>query len=389
MAMFDGPQSPITQTFGLGLFDPVTTADLAQIEAFFEAHGAPSHHEVSPIAGPAIVGLLTDRRYQPFEFTSVMYRPTGDRNLATAPNPALHIRTVGEADGEVWARTAAEGWSETAGAGDFMLTIGRIFRGDGRHAPVPSGARRPADCGGHAPPARRRRVDGGRQHHPIGPRPRRAAGAARTAVAGRVRQRLRYRVDGRAPREHFAAKRRAPRVPDRLHASEMETDMNRRATTVVVVSMLGLAFAAAPTTVDAVFAKYRPDAGLRGRRGDRRQAGGEGLRHGRPRARRADRRTRSSRPARSPSSSPPRPCCCSRATASCRSTIRCASTSPSCRTDRLRGRRARAAHDPAHAEPHERPARLGQRRAASPAGRARRASTPTRTCSRSSAASRR
>jgi hypothetical protein len=127
MAMFDGPNSPITQTFGLGLFDPVTAADLARIEAFFEAHGAPAHHEVSPVAGPAIVGLLTDRRYQPFEFTSVMYRPIGDRNLATAPNPSLHIRTVGEAEGEVWARTAAEGWSEAAGAGDFMLTIGRIL----------------------------------------------------------------------------------------------------------------------------------------------------------------------------------------------------------------------------------------------------------------------
>src|SRR6187431_3291971 len=50
-------------------------------------------------------------------------------------------------------------------------------------------------------------------------------GPARTAVAGRVRQRLRYRVDGRAPREHFAAECRAPWVSDRLHASEMETGM--------------------------------------------------------------------------------------------------------------------------------------------------------------------
>ena len=44
----------------------------------------------------------------------------------TSPE-ALTVRTVGEAEGEVWARTAAEGWSETAGAGDFMLTIGRIL----------------------------------------------------------------------------------------------------------------------------------------------------------------------------------------------------------------------------------------------------------------------
>jgi hypothetical protein len=150
MAMFDGPESPITQTFGLGLFDSVTAADLAQIEAFFEAHGAPTHHEVSPIAGPAILALLTERRYQPFEFTSVMYRTIDANPLRekvrlkpdattegaasyvasgfsrTSP-AALTIRTVGEAEGEVWARTAAEGWSETAGAGNFMLTIGRIL----------------------------------------------------------------------------------------------------------------------------------------------------------------------------------------------------------------------------------------------------------------------
>src|SRR5262245_43534424 len=35
MAMFDGPASAITQTFGLGLFDDVTAADLTRIETFF------------------------------------------------------------------------------------------------------------------------------------------------------------------------------------------------------------------------------------------------------------------------------------------------------------------------------------------------------------------
>ena len=126
MAMFDGPLSPISQTFGLGLFDAVTATDLARIEAFFSAHGAPAHHEVSPVAGLPIVQLLTERGYEPFEFTSVMYRPIGERNLAAAVNPALRIRPIGEVDAELWARTAAEGWSEFPGAADFMLTMGRV-----------------------------------------------------------------------------------------------------------------------------------------------------------------------------------------------------------------------------------------------------------------------
>ncbi len=127
LAMFDGPESPITQTFGLGLFDAVSAADLARLEDFFSARGARTYHEVSPVAGPPLITLLTERGYEPFEFTSVMYRPIGERNLDAAPNPSLRIRTVGDAEGELWAKTAAEGWSETAGAGDFMLTIGRVF----------------------------------------------------------------------------------------------------------------------------------------------------------------------------------------------------------------------------------------------------------------------
>ena len=31
--MFDSPESPVTQTFGLGLFEPVTAAIMDEIEA--------------------------------------------------------------------------------------------------------------------------------------------------------------------------------------------------------------------------------------------------------------------------------------------------------------------------------------------------------------------
>src|SRR6185503_15204375 len=78
-AMFDGVGSPITQTFGLGMFEATTPADLDRLEAFFDERGAETHHEVSPLAEPALVPLLNERGYQPFEFTSVMYRSIADQ----------------------------------------------------------------------------------------------------------------------------------------------------------------------------------------------------------------------------------------------------------------------------------------------------------------------
>src|SRR5678816_45243 len=49
-AMFDSPGSPLTQTFGLGMFEPVTAEQLDEIEQFFQKRGADVFHEVCPLA---------------------------------------------------------------------------------------------------------------------------------------------------------------------------------------------------------------------------------------------------------------------------------------------------------------------------------------------------
>ena len=156
-AMFDGVGSPITQTFGLGMFEAPTAGDLDRLEAFFHERGAETHHEVSPLADPALVPLLNERGYQPFEFTSVMYRPiadqagrqacttsatdseragtasTTDSDVMQAFRPA--VRQVGDDDRDhgLYARVAAEGWRDL-GYADFMLEIGRVSANtDGLH----------------------------------------------------------------------------------------------------------------------------------------------------------------------------------------------------------------------------------------------------------------
>jgi GNAT superfamily N-acetyltransferase len=127
-AMFDGPESPLTQTFGLGLFEPVGEAELAALEQFFQERGAPALHEISPLAAPELLPLLTGRGYQPVEYTTVLYRP-----LVLADFPAATSRTevttrrieVGEE--RLWAETSAAGWSsEIPGLAEFMLEFGQI-----------------------------------------------------------------------------------------------------------------------------------------------------------------------------------------------------------------------------------------------------------------------
>ncbi len=81
-AMFDGPASPCTQTFGLGLFQMPSPADMDRIEAFFKDRGA-----------PVLQGL--------------------------------EVRVVGAGDRDLWARTAAEGWREVAEFDDLMLELMR------------------------------------------------------------------------------------------------------------------------------------------------------------------------------------------------------------------------------------------------------------------------
>ena len=126
-AMFDGVDSPVTQTFGLGLFDPVSATDLERIENFFQERGAPVFHEVSPMADPELFGLLNDRGYQPFEFTSVTFRPLErDVHFAENRNDKIKVRKIEVNEIEVWAQTSARGWSEYPELGDFMLNFGRI-----------------------------------------------------------------------------------------------------------------------------------------------------------------------------------------------------------------------------------------------------------------------
>ncbi len=127
-AMFDGAESPLTQTFGLGMFDEIGAAEINEIEAFFKKHDAPVFHEVSPLADAAIIQLLNERGYQPIEMTSVLYQAI-DEKMAFDPaaNSQIETRIIKKTDVDLWARTSVNGWrTKMPELGEFMFSLGQI-----------------------------------------------------------------------------------------------------------------------------------------------------------------------------------------------------------------------------------------------------------------------
>jgi GNAT superfamily N-acetyltransferase len=127
-ALFDGAESPCTQTFGLGLFDETNDAELNEIEEFFQTHNAPVFHEVSPLADPSILTLLNGRGYQPIELTSIMFRPLDAENEINLPkNSNISARIIGAAEIDIFVKTAVAGWNaEKQESEDFRLELRRI-----------------------------------------------------------------------------------------------------------------------------------------------------------------------------------------------------------------------------------------------------------------------
>ena len=127
-AMFDGIESPLTQTFGLGIFEEIRNAELDQLEAFFKKHDSPVLHEVSPMTGASLMALLNERGYRPVELTSIMFQSLDIKNKLNLPlNPNIKTRIIETDEVEMWARTSAKGWStEGEGLADFIFGFGQI-----------------------------------------------------------------------------------------------------------------------------------------------------------------------------------------------------------------------------------------------------------------------
>jgi GNAT superfamily N-acetyltransferase len=133
IALFDGVDSPLTQTFGLGLFEPLDAGALETLERFYSERSAPVFHEVSPLADPIVLELLPRRRYVPVELTSVMFRSI-DQESVRIPAGAVRARPIRPGEEDVWSDVASGGWREYPELAPFVSEAAFVM------------ARRPDGC---------------------------------------------------------------------------------------------------------------------------------------------------------------------------------------------------------------------------------------------------
>jgi GNAT superfamily N-acetyltransferase len=122
-AVFNGVDSPVTQSFGLRIFEELSAATLDEIERFFLDRGAPVDHEVSPFAGVAALDLLCQRKYRPIEISNVLCRPV--ERPADGQHPHISVRSVKPDEINLWNEVSARGWlHEHPEFRDFILGLG-------------------------------------------------------------------------------------------------------------------------------------------------------------------------------------------------------------------------------------------------------------------------
>jgi GNAT superfamily N-acetyltransferase len=124
--VFDGVDSPVTQTFGLGIFEDLTATSLEVIERFFFERGAPVFHEVSPHAGVAAFDLLCTRNYRPIEISNVLYRSVEKPAAQLQSN--INVRAIGPDDSGLFSDINARGWAMPGHPElvEFLLQFGTI-----------------------------------------------------------------------------------------------------------------------------------------------------------------------------------------------------------------------------------------------------------------------
>ncbi|NBO63995.1 MAG: GNAT family N-acetyltransferase [Acidobacteria bacterium] len=134
-AIFDGSDSPCTQTFGLGMRAPLTEQDLERIEAFYRRHNSRVFHEVSPLADITVHKMLSQRGYYPVEMTNVLFASTSespilanDRTTGSRRDDSceVQVRTVGETEFSEWAKLSAAGWSDNPEFTDLIYDLALV-----------------------------------------------------------------------------------------------------------------------------------------------------------------------------------------------------------------------------------------------------------------------
>ncbi len=72
LAAFFGPESPLSETFGVGTSAPIAAADIDKVTEFYESRGGTPRVFVSPLTHPTLGAGLAAAGYAPAEYENVL-----------------------------------------------------------------------------------------------------------------------------------------------------------------------------------------------------------------------------------------------------------------------------------------------------------------------------
>ena len=110
-AIFGGGVYPANHIVGMGLYGPVTSADVNRVEEFYRSRGVPCEIVISPLADRSLLELLATREYRMIEFKSVLIRRLQEHDLIE-PAAGITVERVNQATEQLWDRVIAKGFAE-------------------------------------------------------------------------------------------------------------------------------------------------------------------------------------------------------------------------------------------------------------------------------------
>lgn len=109
-AVFTEVGSPITKVAGVGFGDPPGEAELSAVEARYAERGCAVRFEVSTLADPAIVAMLTGRGYTLVGFENVLGRPLVP-GAPKSPGAGIMIEPSGPDGLDTWLDVVVTGFA--------------------------------------------------------------------------------------------------------------------------------------------------------------------------------------------------------------------------------------------------------------------------------------
>ena len=112
IALFAGPDSPVTQAIGVGLNGEVTDADLDRLTEFFISRGAPAAAEICPLVEMSLYSRLAARGYQLIEVSDMLYLPLADAAIPPDLPAGVTVRVTEPHERKLWTATVSQGFAE-------------------------------------------------------------------------------------------------------------------------------------------------------------------------------------------------------------------------------------------------------------------------------------